>query len=90
MSSSDREFPSAFLRQESPQDALTHSDAQWKNIVLVNNGFPITFKGKRYESTPLEIERTIALLYGSALYASLNTVGENGFVEVPKIVTDAI
>jgi S-adenosylhomocysteine hydrolase len=90
MSSSDREFPSAFLRQESPQNSLIHSDAQWKNIILVNNGFPITFKGKRYESTPIEIERTIALLYGSALYASLNTIGEKGFVEVPKIVTDAM
>lgn len=90
MSSSDREFPSAFLRQESPQNALTHSDAQWKNIFLINNGFPITFKGKRYESTPLEIERTIALLYGSVLYASLNKMDENGFVEVPKIVSDAI
>ena len=90
MSSSDREFPSAFLRQEIPQNSLTHSDALWRNIVLVNNGFPITFKGKRYESTPLEIERTIALLYGSALYASLNTINENGFVDVPKIVTDAI
>lgn len=90
MSSSDREFPSAFLRQESPQNTPTHSDAQWENIVLINNGFPITFKGKRYESTPIEIERTIALLYGSALYASLNTISGNGFVEVPKIVTDAI
>lgn len=90
MSSSDREFPSSFLRQGSLENSLIHSDAQWENIILVNNGFPITFKGKRYESTPLEIERTIALLYGSTLYASLNTISENGFVEVPEIVTDAI
>lgn len=90
MSSSDREFSSVFLRQESHQNVPTHSDVEWKNIVLVNNGFPITFKGKRYESTPIEIERTIALLYGSVLYASLNTISTNGFVEVPKIVTDAI
>ncbi len=89
MSSSDREYPSAFLRQECVKSALTHSDAQWKNVVLVNNGFPITFKGKRYESTPIEIERTIALLYGSVLYASMNTISEKGFIYVPKIVTDA-
>jgi len=89
MSSSDREFPSAFLRQYSAINAPTHSDAQWNNIVLVNNGFPITFKGKRYESTPLEIEKTIALLYGSTLYASLNNISGNGFIDVPKIVTDA-
>jgi len=90
MSSSDREFPSAFLRQESSSNAPIHSDARWNNIILVNNGFPITFKGKRYESTPLEIEKTIALLYGSALFASLNKVVGTGFVDVPKIVTDVI
>lgn len=90
MSSSDREFPSAFLRQETFKEALIHSDARWKNIILVNNGFPITFKGKRYESTPIEIERTIGLLYGSSLYASLNNIDTHGFVEVPPIVTGVI
>ncbi len=90
MSSSDREFPSAFLRQETSKETSIHSDAQWKNIILINNGFPITFKGKRYESTPIEIERTIGLLYGSSLYASLNKIDTNGFVEVPPVVTDVI
>lgn len=90
MSSSDREFPSAFIRMNSKLDNNTHGDSVWKRIVLINNGFPITFKGKRYESTPIEIEKTIALLYGSILYAATSDINVPGLIDVPKQVTEVI
>jgi len=90
MSSSDREFPSAFIRKNSELDKNTHGDSVWKRIVLINNGFPITFKGKRYESTPIEIEKTIALIYGSILYAATNDLPIPGLMDVPKQITDVI
>jgi S-adenosylhomocysteine hydrolase len=91
MSSSDREFPATFLRKDATQsDEGVHGDIHWKNITLINNGFPITFKGKRYESTPIEIEKTIALLYGSALYACSSKITTTGFIDVPEVVTDVI
>lgn len=90
MSSSDREFSASFIRKKGSVDNNIHSDTIWKNLVLVNNGFPITFKGKRYESTPLEIEKTIALLFGSVLYAVNFNFGESEFVDVPKKITDII
>jgi S-adenosylhomocysteine hydrolase len=91
MSSSDREFPATFLRNGATQSSDDmHGDIRWNHITLINNGFPITFKGKRYESTPIEIEKTIALLYGSALYASTSEITDPGFVDVPEMVTDVI
>lgn len=90
MSSSDREFPASFLRKNGKSDKGIHSDATWRDVVLANNGFPITFKGKRYESTSLEIEKTIALLYGSTLYAILGSVNRQGLIDVPRAVSEAI
>jgi len=91
MSSSDREFPSMFLRGgNAKSEDSPHNDIVWNHLVLINNGFPITFKGKRYESTPIEIEKTIALLYGSALYACTSEITTSGFIDVPEIVTNVI
>jgi S-adenosylhomocysteine hydrolase len=91
MSSADREFPTTYIRKNGITPAEIHGDAVWDNLTLINNGFPITFKGKRYESTPEEIEITIGLLYGSTLEA---IVGEGrtgeGFVEVPGKVGDVL
>ena len=91
MSSSDREFPATFLRSISTKlDNSIHGDVSWKNIVLINNGFPITFYGNRYEGLPSEIEETIAQLYGSILYAITTTIEAIGLVDVPKNITDTI
>jgi S-adenosylhomocysteine hydrolase len=90
MSSADREFPASFIRLRAEDNKNIHEDNVWKRLILVNNGFPITFKGKRYESTPSEIEKTIALLYGSVLYAATHDININGFVDVPKDITDII
>lgn len=90
MSSSDREFPAAFLRQSQVGKDI-YGDVKWNNMVLINNGFPITFKGKRYESTPIEIERTIALLYGSVLYAaSVKEIPSPGLMDVPQEIEGII
>ncbi len=53
VSSSDREFPVAYFRSGNE----IHKDVIYKNMVFVNNGFPITFKGNRVELTPIEIEK---------------------------------
>jgi len=91
MSSADREFPTTYIRKNGITPAEIHGDAVWDNLTLINNGFPITFKGKRYESTPEEIEITIGLLYGSTLEAITGDMqAEKGFVEVPGKVADII
>jgi hypothetical protein len=88
MSSADREFPTTYIRQHGIVPKEIHGDIMWENLFLINNGFPITFKGLRYESTPAEIERTICLLYASTLEAVSGASGiKNGFVDVPAAVT---
>jgi len=79
VSSSDREFPVVSFRK----DRVIHGDVKYKNFVFVNNGFPITFKGNKYESTPVEIEKTIALLMGSVLHGAVKGIEGDGFVDVP-------
>ncbi|MDD5318833.1 MAG: hypothetical protein PHF79_03405 [Candidatus Pacebacteria bacterium] len=80
-SSSDREFPvSAFRKDEG-----VHDDVRYKNFYFVNNGFPITFKGNKYEATPVEIEKTIALLMGSILTGTSKGIpNQMGIVDVPQ------
>lgn len=88
MSSADREFPTTYIRQNGVISKKIHGDVVWNNLILINNGFPITFKGQRYESTPEEIERTIGLLYGSTLEAIFNNEDlNNGFMDVPEKIT---
>jgi hypothetical protein len=91
MSSADREFPAVFIREKAGLPKNVHDDVSWNNLILVNNGFPITFKGNRYESTPKEIERTIALLYASVLEATTQKDRiAPGFTDVPSKVSDII
>jgi hypothetical protein len=52
MSSADREFPTTYIRSHGIASSEIHGDVVWDNLILINNGFPITFKGNRYESTP--------------------------------------
>lgn len=89
VSSSDREFPVAAYRKDKSLDI--NSDVRYGNIVFVNNGFPINFKGNCYYKNGIEkIERTICLLIGSALYLANNekpVTLEKGFIEVPEKIT---
>lgn len=78
ISSSDREFSVAPFRN----NAEIHEDVVYKNITFVNNGFPLTFKGNRYELTPIEIEKTICLLGGSILDGVVNGIKSMGLVDV--------
>lgn len=87
VSSSDREFPVVPFRNNNQ----IHENINYKNFVFVNNGFPINFKGNRYESTPEEIEKTIALLMGSVMHGAVIGNGKSvGIVEVPEILEDLI
>ena len=63
-SSSDREFPSAEIRKHADiKTPEIHRDREYKNVVLINSGFPITFHGNYHEVSQKTIELTIALLY---------------------------
>ena len=86
VSSSDREFPVATHRS----GEAAHDHIRYKNFVFVNNGFPITFKGLRNALTPLEIEKTIALLMGSIFHGLLNQTQGKGFIDVPEELQDLI
>ena len=90
VSSSDREFPAVHIRMGSKPSDIIHSDSAYKNIVLVNGGFPVTFKGNRYEANPEKIEKTIALLFGSVLHSIKNSFQENIFVDVPVGIIETI
>lgn len=84
MSSADREFPTTQIRQNGVIPKEIHGDVRWDNLILINNGFPITFKGNRYESTPIEIEKTIGLLMGSVFYGIVNNFNNlSGIIDVP-------
>ncbi len=89
VSSSDREFPATYLRMGATDLAL-HADSAYKNLVLINGGFPVTFKGKRYEASPAEMEKTMALLYGSVLYFCVESPKELGFIDVPHDIVELI
>lgn len=87
VSSSDREFPVSSFRN----GEQVHEDVFYKNFVFVNNGFPITFKGLRDELTPVEIEKTIALLMGSVFHGVINRSNQQrGFVDVPSELEELI
>ena len=90
MSSSDREFPTIYIRENGTKSSEIHDDIIWDSIVLVNNGFPITFKGNMFESLPEDIERTIGLLYGSVLQAISSNVQGVGFIETPECLNGAL
>ncbi|MBC7982035.1 hypothetical protein H7X65_03080 [Candidatus Parcubacteria bacterium] len=91
MSSADREFPAIHIRERGISSGTIHEDVVWGNLVLVNNGFPITFKGNTFEATPEEIETTVAQLYGSVLEAVANdNLHTNGFIGLPEKVFEIV
>lgn len=64
ISSSDREFPSQYLRTHAISGKEVHDTyvCELNNIRLANGGFPISFKGERIECYPLEIDVTMMKL----------------------------
>lgn len=60
ISSSDREFPSVHIRNNSISGEKVHDTFVYKtnNVHLANGGFPITFKGNRIECHPFEMDVT--------------------------------
>ena len=90
VSSSDREFPVSNYRKENELDI--HSDIVFKNVVFLNNGFPINFKGNRYEGAVAGIERTISMLLGSVLYLTKADIAKlpKNFIDVPELVTNIL
>lgn len=78
-SSSDREFPVASFRSQED----VHDDVIYDSIIFVNNGFPFSFMGNRYEMTPIEIEKTICLLGGAVMHGCTKGVSGVGLQEIP-------
>jgi S-adenosylhomocysteine hydrolase len=86
ISSSDREFPVSSFRTKEE----VHEDVLYKNIIFVNNGFPITFKGNENEIHPSDIEKTMCLLAGSILCGLQNNFISSGIVKVPDVLEEFI
>lgn len=86
VSSSDREFPVSDFRNHSN----IHQDVVAGNITFVNNGFPITFKGNKYEQTPVEIEKTICLLFGAIAHGIKIGYSDTSLMNVPESLEDLI
>lgn len=80
ISSSDREFPVVEFRNS----GSVHQNVKYKNLTFVNNGFPISFCGKRNEIDPAEIEKTISLLGGSVMHGIIRPISGEGLVDVPQ------
>lgn len=89
MSSSDREFELWKLRDLFKSTNNIHEDVLSDKIIVINNGFPITFKGNYFESTPKQMERTISLLF-SGIALSLLEKQRSGFIDFPENVLSLI
>lgn len=89
ISSSDREFEIWKLKDLFKENKGIHNDVVYKNITVVNNGFPITFKGNYFESTPKQMERTICLLF-SGVCLSLIENNKKGFIDFPETITELL
>jgi len=75
VSSSDREFSADHIRRNSISGRAVHDTFVYKNndIKIVNGGFPITFKGCRFECFPREIDVTIMKLCEAVFHHVLET-----------------
>lgn len=62
LSSSDREFDAYHLRKQWPRTNDPHADIIANKALLLNSGFPITFRGAEHEVTPENIQLTQALM----------------------------
>jgi hypothetical protein len=83
VSSSDREFPSVHIRNNSIHGTQVHDTFVYKenDIHLINGGFPISFKGNEIECYPLEMDVTkmklteailLHIILGTEIITSVN------------------
>lgn len=91
-SSSDREFPSAYIRRQSPLSHDSHQEFRYGGITLPNAGFPINFDGA-VNFIPLEwIQITLGLAFAS-ICTIASTPLKNGLnlfpIELDKEITNS-
>ena len=81
-SSSDREFPSKYLRQHSARRLNCHADISFRGIHLINGGFTVNFDGEEDSAPRNKIQLTRALL----ILGVLQSIGEHrqGFVPLAR------
>lgn len=84
VSSSDREFDIWRLRDLFGISKEIHSDIKYQNVIILNNGFPITFEGNRIECKPEEMEKTIGLLFAGVLSSILKLDKEKRLLDIPE------
>ena len=91
VSSSDREFDAVHLRQLSNKTWQKHDDVQYKNIQLLNCGFPLNFSGEEGASIPLHQIQLVCsfLLLGVCEFANLAS-GQKHFVQLDKDLCNKI
>ena len=90
LSSSDREFPSQFIRSQFPQNSDPYLDYEFNGVKLLNAGFPMTFVGQ-VQPMPLKyMQITSSMLYSSILYGVSKKIRRKGFVSVPNEIQDQL
>jgi S-adenosylhomocysteine hydrolase len=87
-SSSDREFDSSFIRKRIPLNNNPHKNIKFKNINLINSGFPITFKGTIHGSPPEKIQLTQSLMLAGA-YESVKSL-KKGLIPLDENIQNKI
>lgn len=67
VSSSDREFSAVEIRKKLKKVSNPHYDFKWRNIWLLNGGFPINFDGSADSVPPKKIQLTRSLMLAAVL-----------------------
>lgn len=82
VSSSDREFPSVHIRNNSIAGEMVRDTFVYKEkgVRLANGGFPITFKGMEVECFPLEMDVTKMKLAEAVFLHILSKTSHDGSV----------
>jgi len=88
-SSSDREFDAVFIRRTFKKNNDPHANYKYRDIQLINSGFPITFLGNKHEVEPTKIQITQSLLLAAALSITQNEY-KNGFQQLDKELEEKI
>jgi S-adenosylhomocysteine hydrolase len=89
-SSSDREFPAAFLRSLVKKSKDCHEDVCINGFYLANSGFPINFDGSRSSVSAEKIQFTRALLFAAVLEGFKGENLKNEIVELNDFIQKEI